>query len=347
MVVADLAGSLRLDGSRVDTAAVRALLRDPDDPSAGVADAALADIAGTDGSSNGDGPRPRADRRTSWLDAMADLLDEDAPDAVVVAREVAGLLAAWSHDGGLATAETPATLRAALADLHDRLTPGLVAAADSGVLRRSTQVVHDAATGRVLHYPPDADRLPARLGALLHAWSEGLVDVAGGPAGAIERAAVLHQQLALLHPFESANGRLARTVARHVLLDGGVAPAGLDAALARDAVGYWEQMTADARRGSAARTVEVLAEHLLAARAAGATAAVEDGVGLERDVDVDAMSELDRSFTVADARDRLGTDLDTTLVHLVHAALAGVVTPVVATSGLRWTRLVVDPPTEG
>lgn len=309
----DLAATLRLDGSPVDEARLAALLVDPSRPRTGVAEAALAGAR--------DGATPPAAH--TWLDAMGNLLGDDAPDDAVIARELAGLLDAWTDDRGLAAAPSPAALHAALVALHDALTPGLVASADSGVLRTSAQAIHDASTSRILFYPPDASSLPARLEALLTAWAADLVE-----APAVERAALVHHGLALLHPFESANGRLARTVARHLLVAGGLDPTGMEAAMSRDPIAYWEQLVADERRGADARTVEVFAEHLLVARSRTRPTGPPPAW----------VEELADAFTVAEARTAVGAGLDDTLVLLVELAQDGHVRAVAGTQGLRWRR---------
>jgi Fic family protein len=96
-------------------------------------------------------------------------------------------------------------------ELQQVLTEGTLAPSDSGRLRRRDETVRvqDSGTGDVLHIPPDADQLPARLDALcaFANQTEG-----AGFIHPIVRAIVLHFMLAYDHPFVDGNGRTARAL---------------------------------------------------------------------------------------------------------------------------------------
>lgn len=317
---ADLLATLRLDGSRATPAQLAGVLVDAADPTRGVTDAALAGGAGRD-----DEP----DARRAWTDAMGNLLGAEAPEEAVLAREVAGVLGAWSLDRLVPAARTPDELDATLRRLHDVLTPGLVPSDDSGRLRATAQAVHDSSTSQILFYAPDARGVAARWEALLRGWAAEAARV-GSDLHVVELAAVVHHHLAVLHPFESANGRLARTVARHLLAAHGTAPQGLDTAMAADPMRYWRQLADDEHRGHLEMGVEAFAEQLLVART---TVAGDLGAA-----DTGWLAAAPDRFTVADARATLGTDLHEASERLLAATLAGVVVPDPGTRGLRWTR---------
>lgn len=90
------------------------------------------------------------------------------------------------------------------------LTEGTLAdVADVGRLRTDDEVlVHDNATGAVLHVPPPAHSIPDELERLC-TWAND-----DGPEfeHPVLRACVLHFWLAYLHPFADGNGRTARAL---------------------------------------------------------------------------------------------------------------------------------------
>lgn len=102
----------------------------------------------------------------------------------------------------------------AVLELHRIVTDGTLDDPDaSGRLQRPTDhriAVIDSADDRVLHSPPPADQLPARM--------QALCDFANEPDDSepfihpVVRAVLLHFWLAYDHPFEDGNGRTARAL---------------------------------------------------------------------------------------------------------------------------------------
>lgn len=100
---------------------------------------------------------------------------------------------------------------AAIFEMHRVLTDGTLDAGKAGRLRRKGEdIVIEDETGRVLHVPPPAGELPARL--------QALCDFANQPDDGehfihpVVRAILLHFQLGYDHPFVDGNGRTARTL---------------------------------------------------------------------------------------------------------------------------------------
>jgi Fic family protein len=104
----------------------------------------------------------------------------------------------------------PLTL-AVLSELHQRLTTGTLARADAaGRLRRNDEPVRlEDLEDRLLHEPPPAAELPARLKALL-AFANARTP--GAFLHPVLRAILLHYWLAYDHPFVDGNGPLARVL---------------------------------------------------------------------------------------------------------------------------------------
>ncbi len=106
---------------------------------------------------------------------------------------------------------------AALA-LHRAVTDGALAdPAAAGRLQHSGDdrvEVCDARSGEVLHRPPPAEQLPARLEEMVRfANAEaGAGEAGGGFLHPVVRAIVLHLWLAFDHPFADGNGRTARAL---------------------------------------------------------------------------------------------------------------------------------------
>lgn len=102
----------------------------------------------------------------------------------------------------------------AVLELHRIVTDGTLDDPEaSGRLQRPTDhriAVIDSADDRVLHSPPPADQLPARM--------QALCDFANEPDDSepfihpVVRAVLLHFWLAYDHPFEDGNGRTARAL---------------------------------------------------------------------------------------------------------------------------------------
>lgn len=213
--------TLRLDGARIDAAPEPATIPDVPPP-------------------NVNAPERR---RGTWLDAMAHTLDEVADDAIT-ALEYRGVSAALAADD-LADALL-ATPLDTLAELHARLTAGLLDATYAGRPRETEQAVHDASVGRIIYFPSEPHDIPTRMN-LLSAW----LQTVGAREHALVASGVLHYQLLHIHPFEAANGRLARTAARLVLRGRGLDPDGAgvpEIALARDPIGYYEEVAKTVRR---------------------------------------------------------------------------------------------------
>lgn len=266
--------------------------------------------------------------RGGWLEVLRagteDL--EQAPDEVLVAVE---------HHGarrGLDADDLAARLRSepvgALQALHARVTDGLLAPTHAGAPRRTEQAVHDASVGRVLFFPVTPAEVAARLEAAadwVHDSDEHPVVVSG----------VLHHQVLDIHPFEAANGRLARIAARLQLAAAGVDVARItqpEQELLRDSIGYLDDVARCRRLGDPAVFVARWAE---AVTAALRTAARTHGVAPAVEVPHTTVSFLaDRAgsdFTLRDHRDAGGEDAG------LDAALdAGLVRRVLGTRGLRW-----------
>lgn len=98
-----------------------------------------------------------------------------------------------------------------LLDLHEVITEGTLEPGEAGRLRRpeETVTVQDRGDGQVLHVPPDAEELPARIEALCKFANESGGDAFIHP---VVRAIVLHFTLAYDHPFVDGNGRTARAL---------------------------------------------------------------------------------------------------------------------------------------
>jgi Fic family protein len=300
-----------------------------------------------------DGATPTdAERVGTWADALeySPGIGFDAPDereAAEVARmqalEREGVRAAQaSHDllPAFATGITDASgLGGALIELHARLTAGLVAPERVGSLRRGPRVVHDSSIGRIIHFPTE----PQHLG---DAW-EGLLrslTAHGSPqaqATTAVRSGLLQLELLRHHPFDAANGRLARAAARSMLTADGLIDdlATPEAVLAEDPLGYLDGVAASVRRADATawveRWVEAVAESLLRALVAldVLAPAGDDAGGIPGGVapaaDVIDLAELAALLgcSVAQARERAS-----------ELVLAGTLRRVIGSGGLRLAR---------
>ena len=252
------AGRARLEAAIVDAhdAAARATLAlDGADP-----DLAVGERAGTWFDALGEVASPS--------DAASEAAGAAVRDVDLAALERAGVDAALVADDLRAASVTEP--RATWEELSRRLTAGLVAPERAGRLRTGARIVHDASVGRVLYHPLAPEDLEDGVTALA-AW------VADAAAAGVERALIagaVHHGLLLLHPFDAANGRLARAAARLVLREGGLDPHGLaatEAGLARDALGLAEEVAATRRRNDLTvwleRVTEAHADALRDARA--------------------------------------------------------------------------------
>lgn len=312
--------SLRLDGSPIDA------VPDPD---------AIAAARTTVDAAVREDPR-----RGTWFDAMRAFegVDPDDPEAVaadasVHALEFDGVLAATTADE--LAPELLVDPVATLSELHRRLTRHLVAPERAGHLREVEQAVHDASVGRILYFTVAPDRIASELAAL-QGW---LVDANTSQHGVVV-AGLLHLELLRIHPFDAANGRLARAAARLVLRARGLDPEGLAApepVLDADRLGYHDEVARTLRRRDATIWLERWAEavaaglrdaaralgQLDAAPAADATAFVADRAAAT-------------AFTVADLRDALGTDGEAARAQVRALLDADRIARVPGTRGLRF-----------
>lgn len=328
-LLASVHATLQLDGSTVERDEVTAFADAPD------ADVSVTDGSVTDGSAAEATTEPstkvHALPASWWTTLRPGEIDGAVDDASLRAAEVRGALDALT--ASMATEALHHDPLDTLRDLHVRLTRGLVDPSRAGRERELPQAVHDASVGRILYFTSDPDQV-----------ADGLAEVArllrDADRPAVVIAGLVHLQLLKVHPFDAANGRLARIVARIVLRHAVLDPHGLTAfepVLATDPLGYHERVAASLRAQDPGPWLEYWAETLLqalrdAGRAPGTT-----------DVDADphatrALEALPRELTLVDLRDALGTDLDDARARADHLADAGLVTVVRGSSGLRFVR---------
>jgi Fic family protein len=272
-----------------------------------------------------------AARPGTWLDAMGTLRED--PDEAVQALETLGVrTAVAASDLGERLVTDPG---AALAELHRRLTRGLVAPEHAGTPRRSEQAVHDASIGRILYFPSDPAAIPREL-ALLGSW----LTTAGAREHGLIVSGILHLELLRIHPFEAANGRLARVAARLVLGARGLDPAGLAAPepdLGRDALGYHEEVARTLRRRDATIWLERWGEAVTdALRGAARALELRPTVPPPRATRFLADRE-DDAFTVADYRADAAVGPEDARADLRALLEAGAVRRVPGSRGLRFT----------
>jgi fido (protein-threonine AMPylation protein) len=302
--------SLRLDGSPI---------REVPDPAEVPPDAAELPRLGHDQATTG-----------TWLDALR---AGQEPDREVMLLEYRGVRAGLAADD-LADELLTRPVQA-LGSLHRRVTRGLLAPDVAGRPRRTRQAVHDASVGRVLYHATEPGRIHRRL-ALLGAW---LTSTAAREHGLIA-SGVLHQQLLEMHPFEAANGRLARTAARLVLRARGLDPAGLALAepvLLDDALGYYDEVAATRRRNDLTIWLERWAEAVVAGlRLAARRLGVPGGDVPPRAADFLAGWSGPR-FTVADYRAEAGVGPEEARGDLDALLDAGRIRRVPGSRGLRFT----------
>lgn len=304
--------TLRLDGSTIPDAPTQAQVR-----------AALA--APT---SSGTGADPGG-----WHRTMRSAMDvEDAGDEVIWAREFQGVVEAMSADDLAAR-----LLRApvdALAELHRRLTLGLVAPEHAGRPRTTDQAVHDASVGRILYFATD----PADVAGELHRLA-GWLATGAAREHAIIVSGIVHLELLRIHPFEAANGRLARAAARLVLRARGLDPHGMAVAeipLVADAIGTYEEVARTTRR----RDVTIWLERWGEAVTAGLRHAAHALGVLTADVPdrarTFAAERPGAAFTIMDYRGDAGVGPEQARADLAELLDAGLVTRVIGSRGLRF-----------
>lgn len=272
-----------------------------------------------------------ADPTEFWIDPMG-FVHED--DAELAALEFVGVRA------GLASDDLAPALLAdpvpALAELHRRLTRGLLEPRFVGTPRTTLQVVHDSSSGRLLYYPAEPGALPGRLAAL-GAW---LVS-SGAREHALVTSGILHLDLLDAHPFEAANGRLARCAARLVLRARGLDPAGraaVEVVLAEDPLGYLEEVARTRRRRDLTIWLERWSEAVVEAlRRAAREAGVLD-VPVPDRAAAFAAADGPATFTVADYREAAGVETEGARRDLAVLLDTGDVRLVPGARGLRYAR---------
>jgi fido (protein-threonine AMPylation protein) len=313
--------SLRLDGSPIEEAPT---------PAAVAAARATVDAAAVEDP-----------RRGTWFDAMRafDGVDPDDPeaaaaDASVHALEYDGVVAAVTADD--LAPELLVDPVPALAELHRRLTQHLVTPDRAGQLRRAAQAVHDAANGRILYFTVEPEQVATELEQLCR-W---LTD-AGQRDDGLLVAGVVHLELLRIHPFDAANGRLARAAARLVLRARGLDPDRLttpEPTLDEDRLGYHDEVARSLRRRDPTIWLERWAEAVTAglrdaARALGELpTAVPDHLAA-----VLEGRQPGEALTVADLRDDVGLDAEAGRAAVRTLLDAGRLARVPGTRGLRLT----------
>jgi hypothetical protein len=329
---ADPADRARLAADRRDEATVATLRLDGSTLTAVPSPAILTEAGATIGAARtpDDVPPQGGARSGTWLDAM-NALDE-APDEQLHALEVLAARSGLTADDlAEALLSEPGT---ALPQLHARLTRGLVASDRAGTPRTTEQAVHDASVGRILYFASSPDVIPSEM-ALLGSW----VSSAGAREHGLVLSGILHLELLRIHPFDAANGRLARTAARLVLRARGLDPDGLAApepVLAEDPLGYYEEVARTARRRDATIWLERWGE----AVTAGLRASVRALGGLgepppQRAVDAVALLGAE-GFTVADYRSTAMVGPEDARGDLQALLDAGRIHRVVGSRGLRF-----------
>jgi hypothetical protein len=315
--------TLHLDGSPITAA-----------PDPSVVEAAHATVAAAPETATG------ADRPGTWFDAMRafDAVDPDdleavAHDAAIEALEYDGVVRADAADhlaGALLTDPVPA-----LAELHAELTRHLVAPDRIGRPRVTDQAVHDASVGRILYFTTPPERIADELAAL-GAWL-----VSAGPREhGLVVAGIVHLELLRIHPFDAANGRLARAAARLLLRARGLDPDGLaapDTVLERDRLGYHDEVAQTFRRQDPTVWLERWGE----AVSEGLRTAARELGQLSTDLAPElAAFVADQgpggAFTVADHRAATGAAPEAARAELRALLDAGAITRVPGSRGLRF-----------
>lgn len=273
-------------------------------------------------------------REGTWLDAMRSgtdaLVDEDA-DAEIQALEYLGVQAALASDDLVESLLTGPS--ETLAELHRRSTRGLLDDEHAGTPRRSEQAVHDGANGRIIYYPSEPKDI-VRETSLLAGW---LVSAAAREHALIV-SGVLQYELLRIHPYEAANGRVARTAARLVLRARGLDPDGLAAAevaLSADPIGYYDEVARTARRRDLSPWLERWGE----AVAAGLRDSARQLGALDADVPDRARAFVAGrgAFTIADYRADVGVGPEESRGDLTALLDAGLIERVLGSRGLRFT----------
>jgi fido (protein-threonine AMPylation protein) len=311
--------SLTLDGARAAAAL---------DPAVATARVQQAGTVGDAGASAGIEVAASRRARATWLDTLGVL--DDPEEDLVAALELLGVLAADDSDDLATRILTDAAT--VLPELHRRLTRGLVTAERAGALRQVEQAVHDGATGRIVFRTTPPTELP-RAVSLLDAW---LASTGTREHGLIV-SGILQLELLRLHPFDAANGRLARAAARLVLRTRELDPDHLavpEVALAGDLLGYHEEVARTLRRRDATIWLERWGEAVSAglrrsARAAGLPVTQPDTAAVR-------FAATTPAFTITELRAELGVGPEGARAHIDALLDSGAIVRVPASRGLRF-----------
>jgi len=301
--------TLSLDGAEGDT------LPGPEEAAAALATAAPVE------------PDPN-DRRGAWLDMLR--VFDTPSDREIRALEVLGARAGDASDD--LTAALLSDPGPALAELHRRLTRGLVTDQRAGAPRITEQAVHDGSTGRVVFFTAEPADVPGEL-ALLEAW----LSSTGTREHGLIVSGVLHLELLRIHPYDAANGRLARAASRLVLRARGLDPDHLavpEPTLARDAMGYVEEVARTLRR----RDLTIWLERWGEAVADGLRSSARDLGLLDTEVPeaASAFVVARPAFTLADHRAELALTPAESREQLQRLLDSGLVARQPGTRGLRF-----------
>lgn len=284
-------------------------------------------------------PEPVGETRGSWARTLK--LDE-LPTQEVAAAEYANLLRTFDAERDIATWFFARPVEA-LADLHTRITAGLVTPEDAGRPRAVELALHDGAQGKVLYNTPPPERVPElldELGGWL-AGSGGRLGAAALPAVVV--AGIVQERLLEWQPFTGANGRVARAASRVVLRARGIDPHGcavVEHRLGQDPAGYHLEVAATMRRRDLGPWLEGYAEAVLAALEAAADAVSPRPLPdlPARAIELAAGLDAQETLSIADYARRTGTVLAVAREDLRALAAAGLLHQEPRSRGLRFRR---------
>lgn len=253
-----------------------------------------------------------------WAAAMG--IEARAVDQIA-AREYANLRAVTQIETDVAHTFLAQPLDAIIR-LHTVICGGLAAPMDIGRLRTTERAIHDGAQGKMLWAAP----APQRLGGLMDQLLDWLAD-AGELAPTLIVASVVHERLLEWQPFEAANGRLARSVARVIRRARGLDAHGLavpEVYWRREALWYHREVLATIRRrGDLTQWLHKIA----AAEMLALEDVVADGDHAEELPEelVHVLSVSGAFVTVREVATALGTDPEVARRLLLLARRAGMV----------------------
>lgn len=259
----------------------------------------------------------------------------------VTAVEYRNLLGSWDAEAGLA-ADVLDRPSGVLVALHELICSGLIAPEVVGRPRRTAQALHDGAQGKMLYATVEPERVPELLEELL-AW----VGQASASRPDLILAGVVHERLLEWQPFEAANGRTARAMARVLLRARGLDPLGLalpERVWVADPLAYYAEVAASIRRrGDLTPWLERYAEAMVE----GFVAALQElAVPVARTPDLadDAVLTVLRdlrpgdSITVPEVAARAGVGRDVAFARLRSEAARTLVRSEPGSRGLRYRR---------